>query len=166
MPIINPLMTSPIAWPRRSGATMEATSGTTIWIAAQDAPRTKVAASRTTGVGERGRAQRGHDRASQRAQDQPLVLDEIDQRYQQQQAERVAEQRQRRDQAGLEGGHAERTTHQPDQDLRREQVGDDGAGRDGADPDQGAHGDGARRGELGDVGDGHGTSRVELRSPL
>ncbi|MET4153545.1 hypothetical protein ABIC08_004932 [Bradyrhizobium sp. RT9b] len=44
-------MTSPMAWPRRSGATIEATSGTIIWIAAQEAPRMNVASNSSDGVG-------------------------------------------------------------------------------------------------------------------
>jgi len=51
MPIINPPITSPIACPRRSGATIEATRGTIIWIAAQDPPRMNVASNSNEGVG-------------------------------------------------------------------------------------------------------------------
>jgi hypothetical protein len=90
-------------------------------------------------------AERGEHGAKKRAQDETLVLHEIDERHEQKQPQRITEQRQGADHARLPLGHGQRAADQADQDLRREQVGDDHAGRDGAEPDHGTRRDGPAR---------------------
>ena len=136
IPASTPAITLPTTRPRCASGVRWATNGISTWAPLDMTPRRKEATKKGAALWRTAQASKAEHGQRRGGEDQELVLDQVGERDEEEQADAVADLGQAGDRPGKLRRDADLRGDRADQRLRVVEVGDQGAGRHGQHGDQ------------------------------